>query len=165
MIMIARKQMGRAATRVGSSYSASLPRPLPALPLTMCKLTSTLRSFSGSSGLSWQQQAEAEARGVSKGRSSVAAGESPSTYLMDKLNHEMQGERVMHANTLDDRLRNLIAKCHANTGNRDVYAALRKRAISTRQELIVQREASGMALDQQMNATNIEALFPIPPMQ
>jgi len=143
-MMMARKQMGRTTLRVGLSV---------------------FRSISSSKGMNWMQQAEAEARASAKGRTSVAAGESPSSHLMDKLEHEMQGERVQHATNLTDKLTNLIAKCHENAGNRAVYSALRSRAISTRQELIVQREASGMALDQQVNTANIEAQFPIPPMQ
>jgi len=118
-----------------------------------------------SSGLDWMQQAEVEARAASKGKTSVAAGESPSMHLMNKIEHEMMEERVQHASNLTDKLKNLIKKCHENSGNRTVYAALRNRAIATRQELIVQREVSGMTVDQQANAALVESQFPIPPMQ
>ena len=52
------------------------------------------------------------------------------------------------AASLTERLSILINKCHANAGNRQVYSTLRKKAIEVRQQLIVQREVSGMATDQ-----------------
>jgi dihydrodipicolinate synthase/N-acetylneuraminate lyase len=116
-------------------------------------------------GLDWMKQAELEARAASKGKTSVVAGESPSMHLMNKIEHEMMEERVQHASNLTDKLENLIKKCHENSGNRIVYAALRNRTIATRQELIIQREVSGMAIDQQVNAALVESQFPIPPMQ
>ena len=176
-----------------------------------------------------------EAIAATKGRTSVHAGISPATHMIDKLEHEFQGERVANATNLTERLQQLIAKCHANAGNRAVYSTLRKKvsvyvccccvsvcryvshcyclslslsracalvisfslsttislsnadtnptslsltlphslthslthckALEVRAQLVVQREAGGLATNQAANVAHVEAQFPIPPMQ
>ena len=185
--------------------------------------------------LDWKKQAEMEAIAATKGRTSVHAGISPATHMIDKLEHEFQGERVANATNLTERLQQLIAKCHANAGNRAVYSTLRKKvsvyvccccvsvcryvshcyclslslsracalvisfslsttislsnadtnptslsltlphslthslthckALEVRAQLVVQREAGGLATNQAANVAHVEAQFPIPPMQ
>jgi len=82
--------------------------------------------------------------------------------VMGKLENEFQGERVHNAMKLENKLRTLIAKCKENRGDAKLFNAIRKRAIATRQELIVQREAAGMAKNSQQNTATVEATFPIP---
>jgi len=83
---------------------------------------------------------------------------------MVRIGNEFQGERVHNSKKLEDKLRMLIEKCNETRGgdNTKLFNAIRKRAMATRQELIVQREAAGMAKNSVQNAEMVEATFPIP---
>jgi len=107
----------------------------------------------------WMQQAELDAAAASKSKASVG---TPGSQMLNKLEHEFQGERVAGASRMEDKLKVLIDKCKQNTSDPKIYDALRKRALAARQELIVQREAAGMAKDSTINAASVEAAFPIP---
>eukprot|EP00592_Proboscia_alata_P028626 CAMPEP_0194444370 /NCGR_PEP_ID=MMETSP0176-20130528/127233_1 /TAXON_ID=216777 /ORGANISM="Proboscia alata, Strain PI-D3" /LENGTH=220 /DNA_ID=CAMNT_0039270741 /DNA_START=90 /DNA_END=752 /DNA_ORIENTATION=+ len=106
-------------------------------------------------------QAEMDAIAANKGRQ-MNGGSSLGEVVMSKLEGEFQGERVHNAMKLENKLRTLIAKCKENRGDAKLFNAIRKRAIATRQELIVQREAAGMAKNSQQNTATVEATFPIP---
>jgi len=108
----------------------------------------------------WMFQAEIEAIAANKGRQ--VSGGSPGDAVMSKLENEFQGERVHNTMKLEDKLRMIITKCEENRGDAKLFNAIRKRAIATRHELIVQREAAGMAKNSVQNAATVEATFPIP---
>ena len=107
----------------------------------------------------WMVQAEIDAITANKGRQ---LGGSPGDVMMSKLEHEFQGERVSNAMKLEDKLRLLIKKCNENRGDTKLFNAIRKRALAARQDLIVQREAAGMAKNSALNAETVERTFPIP---
>ena len=121
-------------------------------------------STGGTKTLDWMKQAELDAIASSKGKTSVQAGASPGMHMLNKIEHEFQEERVQHTTNLTEKLNDLIRKCNEHSGNPTIYNAIRKRALVARQDLIVQREASGMTNNQEMNTTSIEKQFPIPPM-
>ena len=119
------------------------------------------RPFSANKRPEWMIQAEQEALAASSAR----AVSTPNGRMMDKLTHEFNSERVSNSVRLEDKLKQLIAKANqAKSGATDkkgrmVYTAIRKKALETRQDLITQREAAGMATD----ATSaVEAAYPIP---
>ena len=86
---------------------------------------------------------------------------TPNDVMMNKLSHELQGERISNAVKMEDRLRQLIIKVNESREhpNPMVYKAVRKKALDIRQDLITQREAAGMNKDA---AALVEAMFPIP---
>ena len=134
-----------------------------ALPRSTSTSTSTLRSLSSKKQQpEWMRQAEAEAISATNAR--AAASGTANDVMMAKLSHELDGERVANALKLEDRLKQIIDKTNAATSRdatgRKIYSALRKKALQTRQELITQREASGMSKNA---ADTVEAAFPIPP--
>lgn len=122
-----------------------------------------LRLFS-SKKPDWMIEAELEAITATNAR--AAKQGTVNDRMMNKLQHELDSEKISHAIKLDDKLKTLIRKCHdARSGavdkrGRMVYSALRKKALQTRQDLITQREAAGMLSDA---AATVEAAFPIPP--
>eukprot|EP00588_Corethron_pennatum_P000026 CAMPEP_0194294412 /NCGR_PEP_ID=MMETSP0169-20130528/50594_1 /TAXON_ID=218684 /ORGANISM="Corethron pennatum, Strain L29A3" /LENGTH=109 /DNA_ID=CAMNT_0039043261 /DNA_START=1 /DNA_END=330 /DNA_ORIENTATION=+ len=104
-------------------------------------------------------QAEIDAITARKGRQTT--GGSPGDVMMGKLEHEFQVERVSNAMKLEEKLRSLITKCSENRGDTELFNATRKRALAARQDLIVQREAAGMAKNAALNAETVEDV-PIP---
>lgn len=107
----------------------------------------------------WEIQAEMEA--LSANKTKTLNGD-PNNVMMSKLEHEFASERVHNAMKLEDKLKMLIKKCNENRGDRKLFNAIRTRAMTARQELIVQREAAGMAKNSVLNAETVEATFPIP---
>ena len=118
--------------------------------------------YLSSKKLDWMQQAEADAIKATNDRAATSG--SANDVMMSKLSHELDGERVSNAIKMEDKLKQIIAKCHSATSRdatgRKIFSALRKKALQTRQDLITQREASGMSKDA---ANTVEAAFPIPP--
>ena len=88
---------------------------------------------------------------------------TPNDVMMNKLTHELQGERIANAAKMEDRLRQLIVKVNESReleySHPMVYKAVRKKALDVMQDLITQREAAGMNKDA---AALVEAMFPIP---
>jgi 5'-deoxynucleotidase YfbR-like HD superfamily hydrolase len=111
----------------------------------------------------WMVQAEQEAIAATNAR--AAKQGTANNQMMNKLQHEMDAEKVHNAIKLEDKLKMLIQKCNearsgaVDTRGRTLYSALRKKALQTRQDLITQREAAGMLSDA---AGIVEAAFPIP---
>jgi hypothetical protein len=109
-------------------------------------------------------QADREATSATNARAAEMG--TANDQMMGKLKHEMDGEKISHAIKLEDKLKQYILKCEqaradaVDKQGRMVYSAIRKKAMMTRNELITQREASGMATDA---AGIVEASFPIPP--
>jgi hypothetical protein len=108
---------------------------------------------------------EAEQEAIAATNARAVKQGTANDAMMSRLNHELDSERVSNAVKLEDKLKELIAKANqAKSGATDakgrmVYSAVRKKALETRQNLITQREAAGMAKD----ATSaVEAAFPIP---
>mmetsp|Transcript_32747 Transcript_32747/g.64888 ORF Transcript_32747/g.64888 Transcript_32747/m.64888 type:complete len:147 (+) Transcript_32747:60-500(+) len=135
----------------GSALSRNLPPTLSAQQRCL---------FATNKKPDWMVQAEIDAITANKGRQT--AGGSPGDVMMGKLEHEFQGERVSNAMKLEDKLRLLIKKCSENRGDTKLFNAIRKRALAARQDLIVQREAAGMAKNSALNAETVERTFPIP---
>eukprot|EP00040_Diaphanoeca_grandis_P027000 m.152430 g.152430 ORF g.152430 m.152430 type:complete len:162 (-) comp30806_c1_seq1:350-835(-) len=118
-----------------------------------------LRTLSGTSKPDWMVQAELDAIKATKGRKVAGA---PGDIMMDKLEHEFKAERVSNTLNQEDKLRKLIKQCKESRDNPEIFNSIRKQALQARQQLITQREASGMAKNSQLNATTVEATFPIP---
>jgi hypothetical protein len=110
--------------------------------------------------------AQAEREAIAATNARAAEMGTANDQMMGKLKHEMDSEKISHAIKLEDKLKQFILKCNqARPGavdkqGRMVYSAIRKKAMMTRNELITQREASGMTTDA---AGIVEAAFPIPP--
>lgn len=112
----------------------------------------------------WMIEAELEAIAATNARA-LKQG-TASDVVMGKLKHELDGEIVSNAIKLEEKLVLIIQKCQdAKSGamvdarGRAVYKALRKKALATRQDLITQKEAAGMATD----ATSmVESAYPFP---
>jgi hypothetical protein len=111
----------------------------------------------------WMVQAEQEAIATTNAR--AAKQGTANDHMMNKLQHELDSEKVHNTNKLEDKLKMLIEKCNdarsgaVDTRGRTLYSALRKKALQTRQDLITQRESLGMLTDA---AGIVEAAFPIP---
>mmetsp|Transcript_12448 Transcript_12448/g.18625 ORF Transcript_12448/g.18625 Transcript_12448/m.18625 type:complete len:162 (+) Transcript_12448:358-843(+) len=112
----------------------------------------------------WMVQAELDAIAATNAKASKQG--TMNDQMMNKFQHELDGEKVHNAIKLQDKLKLIIQKCHdarsgaVDTRGRKLYSALRKKALQMRQDLITQREAAGMSSDA---AGIVEAAFPIPP--
>jgi len=113
----------------------------------------------------WMVQAELDAIAATNSR----AGAGANDVMMNKLTHELQGERVSSMVKMEDKLKRLIAKCTSlhsddttfdSPEGRKLYSAIRKQCLDDRQNLITQREASGMTKDA---AVVVETMYVIPP--
>jgi hypothetical protein len=111
----------------------------------------------------WMAQADNEAIAATNAR--AAEQGTVNDQMMNKLQHELDSEKIHNAVKLEDKLKILIQKCDeakpgaVDTRGRTLYTALRKKALQTRQDLITQRETAGMLSDA---ADVVEATFPIP---
>jgi hypothetical protein len=111
----------------------------------------------------WMVEAELDAIAATNAR--AAKQGTANNITMSKLQHDLDSERVPNAIKLEDKLVAIIKKCKEATASATdahgcmVYNTLQKKALQTRQDLITQKEAAGMALD----ATSIvENAYPIP---
>lgn len=111
----------------------------------------------------WMVQAEIEAIAATNARAAKAG--TANDHMMSKIQHELDGEKISNSIRLQDKLKDVIDKCHkaragaVDTRGRMVYNTIRKKALQLRQDLITQKEAAGMMTDA---TSTVEAAFPIP---
>jgi 5'-deoxynucleotidase YfbR-like HD superfamily hydrolase len=121
------------------------------------------RLFSSNNPNDWMAQANKDAISDTKARTNKQG--DVNDQFMNKLQHELDSEKVHNAVKLEDKLKDLIQKCNdarsgaVDTRGRTLYSALRKKALQTRQDLITQRETAGMLSDA---AGIVESSYPIP---
>jgi hypothetical protein len=122
------------------------------------------RLFSGKNNPNdWMVQAEQESIAATNAR--AAKQGTANDHMMNKLQHELDSEKMHNTVKLEDKLKVLIQKCNearsgaVDTRGRTLFSALRKKALQTRQDLISQRESAGMLTDA---ANIVETAFPIP---
>jgi hypothetical protein len=122
------------------------------------------RLFSGKNNPNdWMVQAEQESIAATNAR--AAKQGTANDHMMNKLQHELDSEKMHNTVKLEDKLKVLIQKCNearsgaVDTRGRTLFSALRKKALQTRQDLVSQRESAGMLTDA---ANIVEAAFPIP---
>jgi hypothetical protein len=122
------------------------------------------RLFSGKNNPNdWMVQAEQESIAATNAR--AAKQGTANDHMMNKLQHELDSEKMHNTVKLEDKLKVLIQKCNearsgaVDTRGRTLFSALRKKALQTRQDLISQRESAGMLTDA---ANIVDTAFPIP---
>jgi hypothetical protein len=114
----------------------------------------------------WQREADMQAEiDASKHLKNSAKG-TLNDQTMAALTHELNAEKISNVNKLESKLKQLIAKCNElkagahDARGRALYGAIRKRCLESREELIVQRETSGLS---KLDATGVvHQMYPIP---